>query len=221
MLNSTINLFKYPVAILFFLLSLELGMILLGIIYSMSEHFDRYSNFFVGMGIYAIMWFIIFRNRVGSMIAIMEHEFTHALFAVLSLNRLIALRVSIVDGVVYYAGGKSGGNWLITISPYFFSTIGVIIIGLIHLANSSYYPVLIGSLGYILVHHIHNTLRAFDTRQSDIQKVGLPFAILFLPSANLAMIIVLLSQIPNDSIHLSTILDYLYRTIIETVTLQR
>jgi hypothetical protein len=70
-----------------------------------------------------------------------------------------------------------------------------------------------GVVGYTLVHHIYNVTVTLHPKQSDITEVGLPFSILFLPSANLMMIIVMLTQIPNDSIYLQPVIDYLYYSL--------
>ncbi|SFV61778.1 hypothetical protein MNB_SV-12-942 [hydrothermal vent metagenome] len=216
MVNSIINLFKYPVAIISFLLFLELGTVLFKITFSMIEDFKIYQNFFIGMGAYFIIWFVLFRNRIGRLLLIFEHEITHTLFALLSLNKIIEIRAHMVGGYMTYRGtkGKRNGNWLIDVSPYFFSTLGVIVIGIIHISSPKYYPILMGVLGYTLVHHVYNVVISFHPKQTDIIEVGLPFSFLFLPSANLAMIIIILTQIPDDSIYLQTVIDYLYDSVI-------
>ncbi len=210
MLNSLINFFKYPVAILSLLWVVELGRIFFNMLISMIEKQEQYDSFFIGMGIYLLMWFILFRNKIGRWFAVLEHELTHTIFAFLSFNKILELRAHFRGGYMVYHGGKSKGNWLITISPYFFPTLAIVVIGLIHLASPQYYSVLIGLLGYSFVHHIHNTIVSIHPRQIDLQQVGYFFSFLFLPSANLAMMIIILSQIPNDSIYLQTAIDYLY-----------
>lgn len=182
----------------------------------MIEDFKIYQNFFIGMGAYFIIWFVLFRNRIGRLLLIFEHEITHTLFALLSLNKIIEIRAHMVGGYMTYRGtkGKRNGNWLIDVSPYFFSTLGVIVIGIIHISSPKYYPILMGVLGYTLVHHVYNVVISFHPKQTDIIEVGLPFSFLFLPSANLAMIIIILTQIPDDSIYLQTVIDYLYDSVI-------
>ena len=214
MVNSIINFFKYPVAILSLLLFLDLGVIFLKITYTIIEDFSKYKNFFIGMGAYFVIWFILFKNRIGRLLVIFEHEITHTIFALLSFNKIISIAAhNQFGGFMTFRGGKTQGNWLIDISPYFFSTLGVIVIGIIHISSPTYYPILMGILGYTTIHHIYNVIVAFHPKQSDITKVGLPFSILFLPSANLMMIIVMLTQIPNDSIYLQPVIDYLYYSL--------
>lgn len=118
---------------------IELGRIFFNILITMVESSENYDNFFIGMGIYLLMWFILFRKKLGRWFAILEHELTHTIFAFLSFNKIVELRASIVGGHMAFLGGKSKGNWLITISPYFFPTMAILVIGLIHLASPQYY----------------------------------------------------------------------------------
>lgn len=217
MVNSIINFFKYPIAILSLLLFLDLGTIFFKITYTIIEDFSKYQNFFIGMGTYFITWFILFKNRIGRLLVVLEHEITHSIFALLSFNKIVSIAAhNQLGGFMTFRGtvGRTQGNWLIDVSPYFFSTFGVIVIGIIHISSPRYYPILIGILGYTVVHHIYSVVVTFHPKQSDIVGVGLPFSILFLPSANLMMIIIMITQIPNDSIHLQPVIDYLYYSLI-------
>ena len=210
MVNSIINFFKYPIAILSILLFLDLGIIFLKIVYTMIEDFYEYRNFFIGIGIYFITWFILFKNRIGRLLVVLEHEITHTIFALLSFNKIISIAAHTqFGGFMTFMGGKTQGNWLIDVSPYFFSTFGIIVIGIIHISSPIYYPILMGIIGYSVIHHIYNVAVTFSLRQPDIIEAGIPFSILFLPSANLIMLIVMLTEIPNDSIYLQPVIDYL------------
>ena len=60
------------------------------------------------------------------------------------------------------------------------------------------------------MYHLHNTWHEIAPLQSDIQEVGLFFSWLFLPSANLFALIVILSAVPNDDIELLYFVNYLY-----------
>lgn len=208
-LNRLINLTKYPVGVLFFLFLFELGRIFLDIALSILQNQDAYGHFFIGMGCYLLMWFVLFRNKLGRLFTTLEHEITHSIFALLTFHKIKEIRAHFhYGGYILFSGGK--GNWLMLIAPYFFSTLGVIVIGLIHLSSPEYYPVLVVLLGYSFLHHIHNTIVAIHPRQTDLQQVGFFFSFLFLPGANLLMLIVLLTQIPEDQIHLHTAMGYLY-----------
>lgn len=151
---------------------------------------------------------------MGRLLVVFEHEITHTIFALLSFNKIVSIGAHThLGGFMTFMGGKTKGNWLIDVSPYFFSTLGMIVIGLIHISNPRYYPILMGVMGYAVVHHIYNVTTTFHPKQTDIISAGLPFSILFLPSANLMMLIAMLTQIPNDSIELQPAIDYLYYSI--------
>ncbi len=192
-------------------LTFELLKIFWDIVQTIVEHQKEYDYFFIGMAIYLLMWFVLFRRRFGRLFMIVEHEVIHALFALLTFNRVIEIKANILRGHMMHL---SGGNWLLTTAPYFFSLLGVIIIGLIHIASPLYYTVLTGLLGYVVAHHLHTLSVMLSPNQPDIKEVGYPFALLFLPGANLLMLIVLLTQIPYDSIYLTPVIDYLYDLII-------
>lgn len=216
MVNSIINFFKYPIAILSILIFLDLGVIFFKIIYTMIEDFYKYQNFFIGIGVYIITWFILFKNRIGRLLVVLEHEITHSIFALLSFNKIVSIAAhNQFGGFMTFRGtaGRKQGNWLIDVSPYFFSTLGIIVIGVVHISSPTYYPILMGALGYTVVHHIYNVTVTFSSKQPDIIEAGVPFSILFLPSANIMMIIIMLTQIPNDSIHLQPAINYLYSSL--------
>ncbi len=189
MINWLLRIVKYPIALLMAGLTFELLKIFWDIIQIIVEHQKEYDYFFIGMAIYLLMWFVLFRKRFGRLFMTIEHEFIHALFTFLSLNRILEIKASIVGGHMIHL---SEGNWLVTISPYFFSLLGVVVIGLIHIATPSYYPILIGMLGYVVTHHIHTLMVMIRPTQTDLQRVGYPFSFLFLPGANLLMITAIL-----------------------------
>ncbi len=211
MINWLLGIIKYPVAIVMALLTWELIGILWEMILAIKAEQEIADYFFMGMALYILVWFVLFRQRFGRMLMILEHEFIHALFSLLTFNRVVEIRANIVRGHILHL---SGGNWLMTIAPYFFSLSGVVIIFLLQIASPQYYPILVGALGYVLTHHLHTLTVMLSPHQSDIKEVGYLFSILFLPSANLLMVIALLSQLPYDGIEFTEILEHLYALLI-------
>ena len=53
----------------------------------------------------------------------LEHELTHAIFAILSLNRVTGLNATGREGGVTHYQGY--GNWVITLAPYFVPTVTI------------------------------------------------------------------------------------------------
>lgn len=90
-----------------------------------------------------------------------EHEFTHALAALLFFRKISRFIVTAKKGgCVEYSGGFGGkfGNLIITMAPYFlptFSVIAVLFIPLVPPASIFYYLVF---TGFTLAFHIMNSL---------------------------------------------------------------
>jgi len=159
----------------FALLTLELFKVLYGIIEIIYHHQIFYKYLFVGMGVYFVLWIIIFSNNRGNWFLTIEHELTHTLFALLTFHKIVDFKATDSFGGHMQFSGIGGGNWLITIAPYFFPTFSMIIVGFIYLAQSQYYPTLIALLGYSIIYHIHSTYIEISIQQPDIQEVGLVF----------------------------------------------
>ena len=112
----------------------------------------------------------------------MEHEITHAIFAIATGHRVNKLEAQQGKGFVNYTGP---GNWLITISPYFFPAFCLALIVPFALVPSpvSWIGKLIVGAAFGL--HVTSTINETHVAQTDLQKVGFGFAWAFLPTANL------------------------------------
>lgn len=210
LLNRGINLLKYPLAIIFALFTFELCKILYHIIEIIYYHYSFYEYLFIGMGAYFILWIFIFKNNKGNWFLTIEHELTHTLFALLTFHNIVDFKATDSLGGHMQFSGVGGGNWLITIAPYFFPTFSTVVIGFVYISQSQYYPILIAILGYSIIYHIHSTYIETSSQQPDIQELGLLFSSLFLPSANLLALIGILASIPNDKIDFMRISHHLY-----------
>ena len=141
------------------------------------------NDFLMGVIVYFVAWLFFFRSRlVGSYLSTLEHELTHALFALLTLHRVKGLKVTGYNGGhVTYSGGM--GNWLITISPYFVPTLAFMLLPV--QAWMGPIPLFEFILGLTTSYHITSTYLETHEAQTDLQKTGKFFAWCFLPSANL------------------------------------
>ena len=203
--------FLSDIAILLGLLTYKLSIILYEIIETIYTHQNFYKHLFIGMGSYLFLWIFIFNNIRGNWFLTIEHELTHTIFALLTFHKIIDFKASNSGGGYMQFSGVGRGNWLITIAPYFFPTFSMIVILFIYISQPQYHYILVGILGYSTIYHIHSTWSETSLNQPDIQEVGIPFAILFLPSANLLAIIAILSAIPYDGIIFSDILNRIYQ----------
>jgi hypothetical protein len=186
LIDRLINLLKWPIALLTVFL-------LPAIALTIGDEITKLSSnilipFTVGLVAYFILWKMLFTRRLwGSWLPTFEHELTHTLFALITLHKVTDFHTSYEKGGhVRYIGGP--GNWLITIAPYFFPTFVVLL-----LVAHFYFPLLprdlfILLLGFVVSFHLVSTLIEINTKQPDLNKVGLFFCWCFLPGANLFFI---------------------------------
>ena len=138
--------------------------------------------FWAGMMGYIILWRLFFSGRGwGSSLPTLIHECIHALFAIITLHRVVDLKVRWNSGGhVSYVGGT--GNWLITISPYFFPLallLAMLVSSLVHMSDLNRMLF----LGVVFGFEIIYTWREIHPKQTDLHKVGFIFAFAFLPGA--------------------------------------
>jgi len=184
LLNFSLAVLKWPLALAMTCLLPSTFTQLLVLLESTTLQSVQVAPFIYGFVGYAAAWFVLFKRYfVGSWISTLEHELTHGFFAVLTLHKIVEVKTSYISGGhIKYEGG---GNWLITIAPYFFPTISFIIMAILALADSGAHPWLNLWLGISVSYHITSTWRETHWGQSDIKEVGYIYSLLFLPSANL------------------------------------
>ena len=173
----------------------------------------------MGMGAYIVVWQVFFKNIGNGWFATLEHEFTHIFFALITFHKITGLKATFSKGGHMNYSGVGGGNWLITISPYFFPTFSAVVLGLMYLSKSQFNVFFLGLLGFSMVYHIHSTYRETHYGQSDLKEVGFLYAWIFLPSANLLVFVMLLSLIPNDIIYLRIVMNKFYDYYLSCVTI--
>ncbi len=201
LLNQIINLCKWPIAVIALLLLPKMLRQCGEVLSYMANHLTHYQLLLVGAAAYTLLWLVWLRHsRMMHWFSTLEHELTHALVAVLTLNRVTGLNATATGGVMQFHGA---GNWLITLAPYFVPTLSLLVLGLLALAKAAYYPVLLACMGLSLAYHTQSTWHELHGQQPDLKQAGWLFCWLFLPTANLAMLLVLLTALPGDALTLS------------------
>jgi hypothetical protein len=149
---------------------------------------DRYAPLFpllygfVGYG--ALWWFVLRRPAWGSLLSTLEHEVTHAIFALLTFHRVVGMTTSWRSGGhTAYTGGT--GNWLISVAPYFFPTASVAAAFALAFVPSDFAREVMAVLGATLAYHVTSTWAETHHRQTDLHQAGFFFSLAFLPTANL------------------------------------
>lgn len=148
--------------------------------------------FALGTAAFIFLWRRwIGKSRLGRFAITLEHEATHALFALLTLHRIVGFRASVGRGGEVRFTGQ--GNWLIAVAPYFFPTAALLLFLLAFFLPFPGLPWSSFLLGVALGYHIVSTYRETHRDQTDIQQLGRTFCWLFLPAANLAVVGLLVS----------------------------
>ena len=185
--NYTLRALKWPVALACLLTWVALPDALMNSDLK-DLGFDESLWLLGGAGAYLIGWILIFRHPFsGSYFSTFEHELTHAIFAWSTLHRVIGLRVTWRDGGVCTYEGSGGGNWLISIGPYWFPTLTVLPAIALPFLEGTYLPWVQALVGFTIAYHITSTWRETHREQTDLQETGFIFAAIFLPIANIVI----------------------------------
>lgn len=183
-INTFLGIIKWPLALLMVLFIVPSFMSILEIVtHSLTTEVILWFGLpFLLMG---AAWLFV-PSMGGSFLAIMEHELTHMVFALLTFHRPVDLDVKQNKGGHFSFQGK--GNWLIALAPYFFPTFAVCVM----LASFVYFfmgqplPLVYWSVFGIMVgYHLAATILQIHPGQTDFKQAGYLFTVLFLPGANL------------------------------------
>lgn len=141
------------------------------------------AAFTLGLALYLVLWQLVLRRRLfGSFFAVLEHELTHALFALATFHPVTGLRATISAGG--HVRWRGTGNWLIYIAPYFFPTACAVILVAALLMPAAWRWWADALLGAATAYHITSTMQETHAGQTDLAHVGYTFSLLFLPAAN-------------------------------------
>jgi hypothetical protein len=141
------------------------------------------TRFLMGFALYSVVWWWFFRRSRFAFILTLEHELTHALFAMLTFHRVTGLRVTAFRGGHMRFVGE--GNWLITVAPYFFPTLSMFLLVVAWVIPAPLAGVVNFLVGGSFAYHMTSTLRETHPGQTDLQQTGMVFCLCFLPAANI------------------------------------
>ena len=156
-------------------------------------HSFAYFNFFkpefyaFGCGIlfYGVTMVIVGYNTCHTM-QIISHELTHTFFAYLTLHNVGTIRLN-PDGSGGSMSLKGRGNWLITLSPYFFPLLAffymVFMPNLLKISANSWLVYAI--YGYFIAYYWVTVMEQVHLKQTDIIKEGYVFSFIVIVVANL------------------------------------
>ena len=184
LINTLLKILKWPIALASLLALPGVVLSLYDELKLIAAVYDQMRYFLIGVGGYFLAWLLLFRKSgTGSVLSTLEHEITHSVFALATFHPVTSLKTTWQEGG--HMSFRGEGNWLIYSSPYFFPTLSVVVMLAMVFVDSIYQDVASGILGATVAYHATSTCRETHWQQSDLSKVGFPFAFLFLPSANL------------------------------------
>ena len=179
-LNWIIEKLKWPVAVLMVLVAVPA---LYADIYALEKltNMDVILQFFLPFIATAVL-FLFIPALAGSFFAIMEHELTHMLFAVLTFHKPRGLDVNQDVGGSFSFEGK--GNWMIALAPYFFPTFWFVLVLLmpVYVSFTGKLPdFYVPMLGIFLGYNFIVSCLSIHPKQTDFKVAGYIFTICFLP----------------------------------------
>ena len=182
-LDRIINFLKWPIAALSVLILIPTLKECYGICIFVIDKSEVLVPLLIGGIAYLLISRIIVGKKKQGWFSTLEHELTHALFALMTFHKVNAIQTtSNQGGVIEF---QNGSNWLIIISPYFFPTFSFFLIILLSLVDAQNQWVTNFLLGCTVAYHLISTMHEFHRHQTDLQEVGFIFAIVFLPGANI------------------------------------
>ncbi|MBQ9738161.1 MAG: M50 family metallopeptidase [Alphaproteobacteria bacterium] len=192
MINWFLALIKWPIAVLMMVM-----------IFPAFQAIETVIS--QGVNSYVMVWFVLpfvvtsvgffmLPFLSGSFLAIMEHELTHMLFAILTGHKPVDLEVNQNKGG--YLSFQGEGNWLIALAPYFFPTFAFVVMlaSLVYMGLDKPLPDLYWAVfGVMCGYHLASTILEIHPKQTDFKAAGYIFTMAFLPGINLIVYGVLLS----------------------------
>ncbi len=184
LLNAGIMLLKWPLA-------LALAALLPGCAVALWQALARLLHaglrlwpFWTGFAVFFLLVRLFWRrSAILLWIWTLEHEATHALFALATGHPVVGFSVGPDKGSVKYLGLDT---WLIRISPYFFPLYLLAALGILgftgRLASTGGQLALGAAFASTVLHMFHE----FHPRQADLDVAGRPFSWFFVPAANVA-----------------------------------
>lgn len=176
-----INILRWPAA--FYLLFSVPALL------NVYHYFDFYTFKFLVVGVgFIFFWITIFLSSYTTRNAmqVISHELTHAFFAYLTLHYAGRIRLNPDEsGGSMQLNGR--GNWLISLSPYFFPLFAfmyMLIMPYLQAVTDDNW-LIYAILGYFLAYHWLVVLTQVHPQQTDLSKEGFVFSGMVIIGANL------------------------------------
>ena len=174
------NILKPLIAVLSVFLSIGYGITLAEMILPFDFNPPSIPYFLGGFGIFIPLWFTWLKNK--HFYSTFEHELTHLLVGLLFFKKPAHFTVT------RDAGGETGlygGNFLITLAPYFLPTFSFLMLPLYLIILPKFYLYYFILFGFVVAYHVLSTIQEFSYSQPDIIICGKIFSTIFLVFTNI------------------------------------
>lgn len=206
---------KWPLAIGFFAFLPSATVFLFRQLYSLVISGHYLWPLIFGFTGYCILWLTVIRRTSISWLSTLEHEFTHCIFAWLTLNKVTAIKATLRSGGhMSYEGTP---NWLIMVSPYFFPTVSVVLLVSIAFISPNWTHVIYIALGASIAYHIASTWTETHHLQTDLQRAGFVFCFMFLPTANILSYSLMISYLQHGNAGMVSSINSIYHSPISPI----
>jgi hypothetical protein len=155
------------------------------------NHLKPFLSFVTGVLAFTILWIFYLSGR-GHFWSTLEHEFTHALFAILFFKKVHSISASRRKGGMI---SIEGGNAVIALSPYIFPLAPSIILFFLFILPAPFELYLFFLLGFAYQFHLINLIEEFHLGQPDLQKAGTFFSIILILFFNIVYVGLMISAL--------------------------
>lgn len=155
---------------------------------------NLFLSFFTGGVVFSILW-IFFFSKKGYFWSTLEHELTHAIFALIFFKRVHSISASRKKGGLIKI---DGGNAIIALSPYFFPLACTPILLLKGVFPNQYQIFLNFLMGFTYFFHLLNLFKELHFDQPDIISAGYLFSFVFIIFMNIIFLEIILLSLSTD-----------------------
>jgi len=177
------------------LMILSYGYLLPQMLNLIAKNWLDYQGFLIGMAGFLLLAFVLFRNQNLKWLRVFSHELTHVVFSLLFFNRIAGFNAeSIGSGSVSYHGK---GNFIISLTPYFFPLFTVVIILLKLISQEGLSEAFDIAIGASYMFHLTTFWGQVGTHQTDITKHGVIFSYSLIILMNIFFLALVLSMVSD------------------------
>ena len=214
--NYFLGLIKYPLALLLLFSLPDMCLAFPAYMKNYMVSPSELQRFFVGIGVYLFLYVLV-RTLIPSKFRIryfgtLVHEFTHVIFSYLCANPVSGIYATLKSGG--HMVHKYEGNWLISISPYFFPSFSVFLMLLMSL-NGTRPEYSVFLLGFVTAFQVISNYVQIHPEQTDFKKAGYLFTILFLLPSNVLMWGIILSYVDNGETGIINFLSLSFKSVFD------